>query len=70
MVQAVLTAFAFAHVLRGYQGVGHCFPPRGVTDLKRGYATRNFDVSPDNEQIVFDRVQENSDVVLSNLPRR
>jgi WD40 repeat protein len=39
-----------------------------LTDFKPGYAMRNFDVSPDGKQIIFDRVQENSDVVLIDLP--
>jgi Tol biopolymer transport system component len=29
-----------------------------------------FDISPDGTQIVFDRVRENSDIVLIDLPRR
>ena len=33
-----------------------------------GYAMRNFDVSPDGRQIVFDRIQENSETVLMDLP--
>ncbi len=40
---------------------------RQLTDLKRGDMLRNFDISPDGKQIVFDRVQENSDVVLIDL---
>jgi hypothetical protein len=31
---------------------------------------RNFDIAPDGSHIVFDRVQENSDVVLIDLPPR
>ena len=31
---------------------------------------RAFDISPDGKQIVFDRVRENSDIVLIDLPRR
>jgi Tol biopolymer transport system component/predicted Ser/Thr protein kinase len=41
-----------------------------LTHLKPGYILRNFDISPDGKQIVFDRVQENSDVVLIDLPKR
>ena len=41
---------------------------RQLTDFKPGYAMRNFDVSPDGKQIIFDRVQENSDIVLIDLP--
>ena len=44
---------------------------RQLTDLKPGSFLRNFDISPDGKQIVFDRIQENSDVVLIDLaPRR
>lgn len=31
---------------------------------------RAFDISPDGKQIVFDRVRENSDIVLIDLPPR
>jgi Tol biopolymer transport system component len=41
---------------------------RQLTDLKRGSFLRNFDISPDGKHIVFDRTQENSDVVLIDLP--
>ena len=34
------------------------------------FEVRDFDVSPDGREIVFDRVQENSDVVLIDLPPR
>ena len=40
----------------------------GLTDLDPEFTVRDFDVSPDGRQIVFDRVQENSDVVLIDLP--
>jgi Tol biopolymer transport system component len=43
---------------------------RQLTELKPGFALRNFDVSPDGKRIVFDRVQENSDIVLIDLPAR
>lgn len=43
---------------------------RQLTNLKRGSLLRNFDISPDGKQIVFDRVQENSDIVLIDPPRR
>ena len=36
---------------------------------KRG-ATRTFDVTPDGKQIVFDRLRDNSDIVLIDLPAR
>lgn len=41
---------------------------RQLTVLKPGTFVRNFDISPDGKQIVFDRIQENSDVVLIDLP--
>jgi Tol biopolymer transport system component len=42
---------------------------RQLTDLAPGALLRNFDISPDGKQIVFDRIQENSDVVLIDLLR-
>jgi serine/threonine protein kinase/Tol biopolymer transport system component len=42
---------------------------RQLTDLKPGFFLRNFDISPDGKQIIFDRTQENSDVVLIDLPK-
>jgi len=40
---------------------------RQLTDLKTGRPIRSFDVSPDGKSILFDRVQENSDIVLIEL---
>ncbi len=37
---------------------------RRLTRLKPGYSIRSFDVSPDGKEILFDRLQENSDIVL------
>ena len=37
---------------------------RQLTDLPAGFVTDDFDVSPDGAEIVFDRVQESSSVVL------
>ena len=37
---------------------------RQLTRLEPGYSVRSFDVSPDGKEILFDRVQENSDIVL------
>jgi hypothetical protein len=31
---------------------------------------RTFDITPDGRQIVFDRLRENSDIVLIDLPAR
>jgi serine/threonine protein kinase/Tol biopolymer transport system component len=33
-------------------------------------ATRTFDITPDGKQIVFDRLRENSDIVLIDLPKK
>jgi Tol biopolymer transport system component len=43
---------------------------RRLTGLGPEFVVRDFDVSPDGREIVFDRVQENSDVVLIDLPPR
>ena len=43
---------------------------RRLTNLKPGYEPKSFDVSPDGRQIVFDRVRENSDIVLIDRVRR
>ena len=37
---------------------------RQLTNLKTGYSVRSFDISADGKEILFDRVQENSDIVL------
>jgi Tol biopolymer transport system component len=42
---------------------------RALSDLKPGFAMGSFDVSPDGKEILFDRVRENSDVVLIELQR-
>ncbi|HET9262980.1 MAG TPA: protein kinase [Vicinamibacterales bacterium] len=42
---------------------------RQMTDFKPGFVIQNFDVSPDGKQIVFDRLRDNSDIVLMNLAR-
>lgn len=43
---------------------------RQLTRLNPGESVKRFDVSPDGKRIVFERVQENSDVVLIELPPR
>jgi Tol biopolymer transport system component len=43
---------------------------RQVTDLAPDFEVRDFDVSPDGRELVLERVQEHSDVVLIELPRR
>ncbi len=40
---------------------------RQLTDRKAGFTLRNIDISPDGSRILFDRIQENSDVVLIDL---
>lgn len=42
---------------------------RQLTDLTAGPVIQNFDVSPDGTQIVFDRFQNNSDIVSMSLAR-
>ena len=42
---------------------------RPLTHLTGSAAMRTFDLSPDGKQIVFDRLRENSDVVLIDRPR-
>ena len=42
---------------------------RQLTDLAPGPVIRNFDVSRDGTQIVFDRLRNNSDIVSMNLAR-
>jgi hypothetical protein len=42
---------------------------RTLTHLNNDAATRTFDISPDGKQIVFDRLRENSDIVLIDLPK-
>jgi hypothetical protein len=38
-----------------------------LTDVTR---IQSFDITPDGKQIVFDRVRENSDIVLIDIPAR
>jgi Tol biopolymer transport system component/predicted Ser/Thr protein kinase len=42
---------------------------RQLTKLRPGYTVRNFDVSADGREILFDRIRENSDIVLIELGR-
>jgi Tol biopolymer transport system component len=42
---------------------------RPLTRLQNGAAMQTFDVTSDGKQIVFDRLRENSQVVLIDLPR-
>lgn len=41
-----------------------------VTRLPPGFDVRDFDVSPDGREIVLEQLQERSDIVLIELPRR
>jgi Tol biopolymer transport system component len=43
---------------------------RQLSNLKPGYSIGSFDVSPDGKQILFDRVRQNSDIVLIDLARK
>ena len=42
---------------------------RQLTRLNNSGAMRTFDITPDGKQIVFDRLRENSDIVLIDLPK-
>jgi Tol biopolymer transport system component len=43
---------------------------RQLTSLLPGFDIRDFDISPDGREVVLERVQESSDVMLLDLPRR
>jgi len=43
---------------------------RQLTNLTPDFDIRDFDISADGREVVFERVQERSDVALLNLPRR
>ena len=43
---------------------------RQLTHLTANATMRTFDVTPDGKQIVFDRVRENADIVMIDLPDR
>ena len=42
---------------------------RQLTNLPPDFDIRDFDISPDGREVVLERVQERSDVVLLDLPR-
>jgi acetolactate synthase small subunit len=42
---------------------------RQLTNLAPDFDIRDFDVSPDGREVVLERAQERSDVVLLDLPR-
>jgi len=43
---------------------------RQLTHLNSTARMRTFDITPDGKQIVFDRLRDNSDIVLIDLPRK
>jgi Tol biopolymer transport system component len=43
---------------------------RQLTNLATDFDIRDFDISPDGREVVLERVQERSDVVLLDLPQR
>ncbi len=43
---------------------------RQLTNLPSDFDIRDFDISPDGREVVLERVQERSDVLLLDLPRR
>jgi Tol biopolymer transport system component len=43
---------------------------RQLTSLPPDFDVRDFDLSPDGREVVFERVQERSDLILLDLPRR
>ncbi len=43
---------------------------RQLTNLPSDFDIRDFDVSADGRDVVLERVQERSDVVMLDLPRR
>ena len=43
---------------------------RRLTNLAPDFDIRDFDISPDGSEVVLERVQERSDVVMLDLPRR
>jgi Tol biopolymer transport system component len=43
---------------------------RRLTNLPADFDVRDFDISPDGSELVFERVQERSNLVLMDLPRQ
>jgi Tol biopolymer transport system component len=43
---------------------------RQLTDLAPDFTVRDFDVSPDGREVVLEQVQQHSDIVLLEIPRR
>jgi dipeptidyl aminopeptidase/acylaminoacyl peptidase len=42
---------------------------RQLTNVAPDFNIRDFDISPDGHEVVFERMQEHSDVTLLDLPR-
>jgi len=42
---------------------------RELTNLPADFDVRDFDISSDGDEVIFERVQQRSDVVLMDLPR-
>jgi hypothetical protein len=42
---------------------------RPLTGLGADFVIRDFDISPDGSRIVFDRIEENSNIALIERPR-
>jgi acetolactate synthase small subunit len=42
---------------------------RQLTNLTSDFDIRDFDISPDGREVVLERLQERSDVVLLDLPK-
>ena len=47
----------------------HTGSKRQLTDLAQDAAIRSFDVSRDGKQVIFDRIRDNSDIVVIDLKR-
>jgi Tol biopolymer transport system component len=43
---------------------------RQLTDLPSDFDIRDFDISPDSHEVVLERMQEHSDVIMLDLPRQ
>jgi len=51
-------------------GGRECVFEQQLTDLGADFSVRDFDISPDGSEIVLERVQQHSDIVLLEIPRR
>ena len=48
----------------------HTGAERQLTNLAPDFDVRDFDSSPDGREVVLERLEERSDVVMLDLPRR